>query len=157
MSTTAGRTHNIPEPTKDFKPDAGFYTAQILVPVTLPAERTFVPTFHSCLISRVYTLNLHLGIHSVGVVPSVELKIPIQVSAQGRAVGRAEHRGSLTAEEEAVEEREADDFFDPRTISPIMQELQGQSNLGGLPVQEDMDLPPDYDAFSRTNLTVPVH
>lgn len=64
-----------------------FYTSQILVPITLPRScKVFVPTFHSCLVSRVYSLGLHLSIQSPSPTitnPSVQLKLPIQISAEG--------------------------------------------------------------------------
>lgn len=64
-----------------------FYRAQILVPITLPKScKVFVPTFHSCLVSRVYSLDLYLGIHSPSPTitnPSVHIKVPIQISAGG--------------------------------------------------------------------------
>lgn len=66
-----------------------FYTTQILVPITLPKScKVFVPTFHSCLISRVYSLGLHLWIQSPSPTltnPSIQLKVPIQISAEGNA------------------------------------------------------------------------
>lgn len=64
-----------------------FYTAQILVPITLPRScKVFVPTFHSCLVSRVYSLGLQLSIQSPSpniTNPSLQLKLPIQISAEG--------------------------------------------------------------------------
>ncbi|EFX02999.1 arrestin n-terminal domain containing protein [Grosmannia clavigera kw1407] len=42
------------------------YTTDLLVPLQLPADRkTFLPTFHSCIVSRTYSLQL-----SVSVAPS---------------------------------------------------------------------------------------
>jgi hypothetical protein len=76
-----------------------FYTAQILVPITLPrSSKVFVPTFHSCLISRLYTLDLHLAIHSPSPTvtnPTVHLKLPIQISSEGNP----DPSPSITAEE----------------------------------------------------------
>lgn len=76
----------IPEPPSAHRAKI-FYTAQILVPITLPKSyKIFVPTFHSCLVSRVYSLDLHLGIHSPSPTitnPNVRLKLPIQISAEG--------------------------------------------------------------------------
>lgn len=64
-----------------------FYTTQILVPITLPRScKVFVPTFHSCLVSRVYSLGLQLWIQSPSPTitnPSIQLKLPIQISAEG--------------------------------------------------------------------------
>lgn len=64
-----------------------FYTTQILVPVTLPSSnnttKTFVPTFHSCLVSRTYALDLYLGTQAVGTT-NLHIKLPVQVSMRGR-------------------------------------------------------------------------
>ena len=64
-----------------------FYTTQILVPITLPRScKIFVPTFHSCLVSRVYSLGLQLWVQSPSpniTNPSLQLKLPIQISAEG--------------------------------------------------------------------------
>ena len=67
-----------------------FYTTQILVPVTLPSSnnttKTFVPTFHSCLVSRTYALDLYLGTQAVG-SSNLHIKLPVQISMRG---GRGE-------------------------------------------------------------------
>ncbi|KAJ5114778.1 hypothetical protein NUU61_000537 [Penicillium alfredii] len=63
-------------------PVAGDYAATLLVPVNLPRQN-FVPTFHSCLISRVYALSLQLGVHGAS---GISLRVPVQVST---------HRDSL--------------------------------------------------------------
>lgn len=65
---------------------AVFYTTQILVPVTLPSSnnttKTFVPTFHSCLVSRTYALDLYLGTQAVGTT-NLHIKLPVQISMRG--------------------------------------------------------------------------
>lgn len=38
-----------------------YYTTSIAIPITLPRNRAFVPTFHSCLVSRVYSLDLSIS------------------------------------------------------------------------------------------------
>lgn len=64
-----------------------FYTTQILVPVTLPSSnnttKTFVPTFHSCLVSRTYALDLYLGTQAVGTT-DLHIKLPVQISMRGQ-------------------------------------------------------------------------
>jgi len=145
--------HPIPQPSARYHGGA-FYTAQILVPVSLPRDKLFVPTFHSCLISRVYSLTLHLEAQSAGVGnSSIELKTPLQVSSEPNIDNHSEHRPSLTAEEEAIEAREADEFFQSRTISPLAEELQGASNLISASGHE---MPPEYEAFARSGRRVTV-
>lgn len=154
LSTCSQGQHPTPTPSAHYQ-NEGFYTAQILVPITLPDNKSFVPTFHSCLISRVYSVSLNLGIHSVGIGPSMELKVPIQVSSQGSSDSQAQHRASLTPEEAAAEAREADEFFVSRTISPLADELAGRSSIPGVSVPAD--LPPQYEALAQTGRSVPVY
>ncbi|OBT42504.1 hypothetical protein VE00_06191 [Pseudogymnoascus sp. WSF 3629] len=69
-----------------------YYTATIPLPLSLPGNKTWVPTFHSCLVSRFYTLMIELMVHPMGksAVPScLALKVPVQVLGQGRE-GREE-------------------------------------------------------------------
>ncbi|KAJ9629812.1 hypothetical protein H2203_002193 [Taxawa tesnikishii (nom. ined.)] len=145
-STRSNCSSPVPEPSESYK-RKGFYTAQILAPITLPTNKSFVPTFHTCLISRIYQLNLHLGIHSVGVGPSIELKLPIQICSEGSGESEVQHRsslGSLSAEEQLAEEQDASEFFEPRRISPMAEDLVGGSNIPGIA----HDLPPEYSAFA---------
>ena len=83
---------SVPEPTALWHPDYPFYTASVLVPVSLPnpysskSPKIFVPTFHSCIVSRSYTLELAISYHTPGTnvsSPHITLKSPIQISAEG--------------------------------------------------------------------------
>ena len=64
-----------------------FYTAKVVVPVSLPkGNKVFVPSFHSCLVSRIYALDLYLSINTPNATvtdPTIHLKLPIQVSSEG--------------------------------------------------------------------------
>ncbi|MCJ1311075.1 hypothetical protein MMC25_004745 [Agyrium rufum] len=84
-SISAAQPVNITPPA-EISATAPYYRAQVLVPITLPdSTKSFVPTFHSCLVSRVYTLDLTLSVHNSGPTvsdPSLHLKIPIQISAE---------------------------------------------------------------------------
>lgn len=101
-----------------------FYTASILVPVTLPANRTFVPTFHSCLASRVYTLDLSLSYQhphaKLPLAPSISLNIPIQItSAPGSGTAASvDDLSSLILPETQIEE----EYYRPRNIAPPSEE-----------------------------------
>ncbi|KFY56208.1 hypothetical protein V496_06763 [Pseudogymnoascus sp. VKM F-4515 (FW-2607)] len=80
-----------------------YYTTTIALRLVLPPSRTWIPTFHSCLVSRFYTLLLELVVHPPGAtIPfMLSLKVPVQVVSQGRegreeafvAGGRAESVG----------------------------------------------------------------
>jgi hypothetical protein len=74
----------IPEPSLTYRPGTTFYTANILVPLALPMKKAFLPTFHSCLISRTYALELNVSYHVPGAsvtTPSVRLRLPVQIYA----------------------------------------------------------------------------
>ncbi|KAL6705922.1 hypothetical protein ACN47E_006201 [Coniothyrium glycines] len=45
---------------KDYR-KGKFYTTQIFIPITLPMNKNFVPSFHCCLISRIYSLSLQFA------------------------------------------------------------------------------------------------
>ncbi|KAL4788490.1 hypothetical protein BJX76DRAFT_315826 [Aspergillus varians] len=60
--------------------ETGSYTASLLVPVTLPKDKSFIPTFHSCLISRVYSLSLQLSVQ--GASSPFRLRAPMQIAAE---------------------------------------------------------------------------
>lgn len=84
-------TSSIPEPSSTYHPGASFYTASIVVPIALPdpsassRPKVFVPTFHSCIVSRVYHLELNLAYKPLGTTIAanhVVLKSPIQITAE---------------------------------------------------------------------------
>ncbi|KAA8650337.1 uncharacterized protein ATNIH1004_003021 [Aspergillus tanneri] len=59
-----------------------YYTTSITVPITLPSSKDFVPTFHSCLISRIYTIDLSLSFNMASshfITRSVSLQVPTQI------------------------------------------------------------------------------
>lgn len=109
-----------------------FYTAQLLVPITLPqSKRVFVPTFYSCLISRVYYLDLCLGINAPSATvtaPSLHLKLPIQISSEANP----DARPSISAQEaEAIAAREANELLSPRSfVSPGIGSVEGSRFSG---------------------------
>ncbi|KAF2112120.1 arrestin [Lophiotrema nucula] len=115
-----------------------FYSAQILVPITLPNNKNFIPTFHSCLISRQYALSLRLSAHAPGVSdPSLHLKLPIQVCADGSDAGNANARARSAELDMSIE---ADHMFVPRSVAPPSLD----------------DLPPQYASFAPPIQRVPV-
>lgn len=112
----------LPEPTPRYTTGT-FYTAKILVPTTLPKGKLFVPTFHSCLISRVYILEFSLSASSPNNSTSlsgttITLRVPLQISSSGM-------NDSITTEAEA----EADEHLRPRTISPLPEAYVATSDL----------------------------
>jgi hypothetical protein len=106
-------------------PTRSWYEASILVPLTLPASKTWLPTFHSCLASRIYSLDMSLSVHTLGIgVPSstISLRLPVQISSGPEGV----LAGTLGA---AAEQEEAEDYLRPRIISVPGEEFVMGSTL----------------------------
>ncbi|KAL2108674.1 hypothetical protein VUR80DRAFT_3512 [Thermomyces stellatus] len=92
------------------------HEAAIYVPLELPAgHKTFVPTFHSCLVSRVYAVQLTLSIGPANT--AVQLVVPVQVAVEATEEGMA-------LSNEADEAAEADEFLRPRVLR-VPSELPG--------------------------------
>ena len=90
-------------------------TTTLTLPLTLPTDKkTFVPTFHSCLASRVYAL--HLTVHTASASAPLSLVVPLQVAVaggergeedgdvEGGGEGRQQQEGGGGEEEEEEEE-----------------------------------------------------
>ena len=108
---------SIPEPSSAYNGNT-FYTACVVVPISLPqGNKVFVPSFNTCLMSRVYSLDLYMSINTPSAAitdPTLHLRLPIQVSAEGNPNARS----FITAQEANAITREANAFFDPRGIAP---------------------------------------
>lgn len=123
-----------------------FYTASILVPITLPRHKTFVPTFHSCIVSRTYALDLCVSYHTPNanvLAPTSSLKIPIQITC-GRRDGSA-----INYEDEIPTEAEVDEeFFRPRSVAPPRASLgslaSGDSSASETSTFVERSEPPEY-------------
>jgi hypothetical protein len=98
-----------------------YYTASVVIPISLPKNKTFVPTFHSCLISRTYSLDLSLTYHTPGanvLTPTVSLRLPIQVITQPKyAESLKSDLGMIVTQEEL------DEFFQPRSVAPVNESV----------------------------------
>lgn len=128
-------TADIPHASPNYK-NTSFYTASILVPISLPPNKNFLPTFHSCLVSRCYALSMHLSVHAAGGLPDpgVTLKVPLQVCAEGSVTGIENAR--VRNEEAAGALEEANRIFAPRR------------SRGG------EDAPPEYVPFVQGRVRV---
>ncbi|KAL9001009.1 MAG: hypothetical protein Q9169_000493 [Polycauliona sp. 2 TL-2023] len=112
-SVVAASSFATPLPSESYKEGQDYYTAQLVVPITLPGkaegntQKVFVPTFHNCLISRVYALDMTLSCHTTGAsvtVPEMHIKVPVQISAAPNANARPK---ISPGEAEAIARREA--------------------------------------------------
>jgi hypothetical protein len=126
---------------RDYK-NGTFYTAHVSVPITLPSDKNFIPTFHSCLVSRTYTLGLAFTVHGS---TSIHLKVPIQICANGSESG-IENARARSIEE--TEFRAQADMWSPRSVAPppSFEDVQGTRRRSSVVVRDE--LPPDYTAFA---------
>ncbi|OJD13556.1 hypothetical protein AJ78_05992 [Emergomyces pasteurianus Ep9510] len=93
-----------------------FYTASVLVPISLPQTRAYPPTFHSCLSSRTYALDISLSYHPRGTnltAPTLGLRLPIQVATTESLADAIAARGRPQQVNNTI-----DEFFTPRSIAP---------------------------------------
>ncbi|OQO01894.1 hypothetical protein B0A48_12367 [Cryoendolithus antarcticus] len=156
-----------PEASAIFTPGAPVWVAKIIVPVELPSTKAFVPTFHSCLISRTYILALSLSVQTAGLGGSMDLRLPIQVSASPATnpssfpTGPARRRSSvLSATLETDVEDDLGDFFAPRnTVNLHAGVPRNARRRNSQPVRtligtEEEDSPPEFEDVPTAHTTV---
>ncbi|CAK7218394.1 hypothetical protein SEUCBS140593_003532 [Sporothrix eucalyptigena] len=159
-TTTSPRRLSPASPSRS-KDTALVYAAQLIVPLELPVQkRTFLPTFHSCIASRTYSLQLSVTMapasssssttssSSTGSATTVSLSVPVQVvvgdvnemltigQEMGAAGGQYQHYNDEDTEglpsfEHALEEAEADAHLMPRVMAVPDMHYQETSILPG--------------------------
>lgn len=97
-----------------------YYTASLIIPITPPPTKTLVPTFHSCLLSRTYSLDLSVSYHTPHTSrllgSTVSLRVPIQVTSAPRDMP-SKNAGVDVSEMEGDVDVEA--FFTPRDVTGL--------------------------------------
>lgn len=112
-----------------------YHTATLEVPIDLAPlllKKTPVPTFHSCIASRVYTLQLTVSLTSGTATNTIHFSLPLQiVVAQDPRLGLSDE--GLPSFETAIQEAETevDQFFHPRLMQVPEQNYIGNSSLPG--------------------------
>lgn len=126
-----------------------YYTTQLLVPATLPHTKHFVPTFHTCLISRTYGISLHLSLQSAKATPTqtLSLRVPVQIAQEGSPERDEARRASQTAMEAGWE---IDEVFEPRRPTIFSPDVLGRNGALGGGDDEDAQ-PPGYATFGDAN------
>ncbi|KAL2200362.1 hypothetical protein P885DRAFT_27539 [Corynascus similis CBS 632.67] len=97
------------------------HTATLAVPLSLPTDKkTFVPTFHSCIVSRVYTVTLTVALAGKGGgSTNLSVVVPLQV-----AVDAARQENEDTGDRPpSFEEAAADEHLRPRVLQAPPEEL----------------------------------
>ena len=155
-TASVGLTPSTPAPSTAFKGKC-YYTAKILAPVNLPTNKAFVPTFHSCLISRVYQLKLELGLHTAGLGGTIDLKVPFQISCEGSSGANSPRRGSVESSMEMeMDDEDVGNFFEARTFRVPQDQYVGRSRIGGQAPPVEDDAPPGYSFITPGSQSVPV-
>lgn len=110
-----------------------FHTTTISVPIVLPVDRkTFIPTFHSCIASRVYVLQLSISIGGSGSSSTtLSLAVPLQVVVGAEEGPAGTNADGLPSFEVAVGEAEADEYLRPRVIQVPDAQFRETSLLPG--------------------------
>lgn len=188
-STSSTSSASIPGASSAYDSILPFYTAKVLVPVSLPHTATpkyknqtttkspvslnrnskrivFAPTFHSCIISRTYALELGLSFHPASssgtssntlTHSSLTLRTPIQISQEG-ATAATVNEGNAIFDLSLVE---GTDEYDEAMARHPDQQLNfsypfARGGGGGRP-----EAIPEYEEVQTTNLprpgTVPRH
>ncbi|KAI1279869.1 arrestin [Xylaria sp. FL0933] len=137
-SDHSGNGRQSPDNRKRNKGAPYYYDLQVQVPVQLPVgKKQFVPTFHSCISSRVYVLWMTVTLSALaGTSSNITVGVPLQVGAGPRGGGRVDATG-LPTFEAAMEDAalEIDAYLQPRTMSvpdvEFCSQLPGYSELGG--------------------------
>ncbi|EEQ32648.1 hypothetical protein McanMca71_007795 [Microsporum canis] len=124
IQSTASIDSSQPGPTAAYA-GSTYYTCTILAPITLPKTKAFLPTFHSCLASRIYALDLSISVLTPNTsltVPQLSIRVPVQIAAAESLAEAVALRGDNIQNTES--------FFTPRSISPPPAEYVGRASLG---------------------------
>ncbi|KAL8803287.1 MAG: hypothetical protein Q9182_003245 [Xanthomendoza sp. 2 TL-2023] len=131
---------SIPAPSEFYKEGQDYYTARILAPITLPVtvegntnHKVFLPTFHTCLLARVYALDLHLTCRTPSAsitMPEMHLKLPIQVSAAPSPDARP---NISEGEAQAIARREAAESHPGNVAPPSPAYTEHDQSPGAIP------------------------
>ncbi|KAG5985761.1 hypothetical protein E4U54_005818 [Claviceps lovelessii] len=116
------------------------HNAAVEIPLHIPLsnKKFFLPTFHSCLISRTYTLHLHLSVGPTNTAMS--LAVPLQIGVE---TIHQPHDGDLPSFESVMAERQqmnGDAVLDRRILQ--LPELSEHSN----------HMLPGYDEINRRTI-----
>jgi hypothetical protein len=118
-----------------------YYTASVVVPIILPKKKAFVPTFQSCLIARIYSLDLSLSFHPVGktvLTPTLSLRVPIQITSQPKLSESSKSESGV-----ALTQAELDELSQARIVT--LPTAEGV--VEGAPTSA----PPAYSVTSSTS------
>jgi len=106
-----------------------FHTTTQEIQFSLPVDKkTFIPTFHSCIVSRVYTVHLWLTVAIGSTTKTLTLSLPLQVMVEWTPPS---DEVELPSFETAVQEAEADEHLRPRVMHVPEVQFRETSVLPG--------------------------
>ncbi|KAF7550873.1 hypothetical protein G7046_g7886 [Stylonectria norvegica] len=108
------------------------HVATLDIPFALPTQnkKFFLPSFHTCLISRSYILHLTLSVGPMNT--NISLNVPLQVAVeQLHAELRGDDLPSFESAMAQAEEEAADMHLSPRLMQVPSGRFQGNSSLPG--------------------------
>ncbi|KAK3687516.1 arrestin [Podospora appendiculata] len=109
-----------------------YHTTTLNIPIDLPAQKKrFIPTFHSCIASRVYSLRLSLTVGIGSSSSTVTLELPLQIAVESNDLHGTDLPSFEMAVQEAEAEAEAGDPMRPRILAIPGREFIETSVLPG--------------------------
>lgn len=118
------------------------HTTDLVIPFTVSNsnKKLFLPTFHSCLISRTYTLQLSLSVGPTNT--AISLSVPLQIGVETVYEPQGHELPSFESAVAQAEEEEADAHLQPRLTHAPESELHNDNRL------------PGYNELSRRTISV---
>lgn len=110
------------------------HTATVDVPFSLPTggKKVWLPSFHNCLISRVYSLQVTLSVGPTNT--AINLVMPLQIGVETLHEPQGGELPSFETAMAQAEEDEVDSFFQPRLMQvpqmPQQSMLPGYDEIG---------------------------
>jgi hypothetical protein len=116
---------------KKSKAPSALQVATLDIPVKIPVsnKKMFLPTFHNCLISRTYVLQLVINVGPTNT--TMTLNLPLQLAVETIFDAPGEELPSFETAVALAEAAEADSYLVPRQIQIPNPALQGNSVLPG--------------------------
>ncbi|KAK7540165.1 hypothetical protein IWX46DRAFT_196919 [Phyllosticta citricarpa] len=134
--TKSKSSANHPAASSKYTPGSIYYTTTLIVPLQLPPNKTWIPTFHTCLVSRVYRLDLVLSINAT---TSLSVKVPIQISATDSVEGN-EERAHRAEEAAAALQRRLEEAEEAEAQAELLTEANGSDGT-----RSNEALPPAFE------------
>ncbi|ORY65268.1 arrestin [Pseudomassariella vexata] len=100
-----------------------YYAANLQVPIKLPtSKKMFIPSFHSCITSRAYALQVTVSLSAGGMSSSLSVSVPLQVGVDTTEAD-VDSTG-LPTFEAAVGLVDVDEPLGPRSMFPPRMEFE---------------------------------